>query len=40
MANRVHMELARLEQERASPVETIRAMNRFVYAQFAERACT
>lgn len=36
MANRVHMELVRLEQERATPAETIRAMNRFVYAQFAE----
>lgn len=36
MANRVHVELVRLEQDRATPTEAIRAMNRFVYAQFAE----
>ena len=36
MANRVHMELNRLELEGAAPWEALRAMNRFVYAQFAE----
>ncbi len=36
MANRVHMELERLEEEGVSPSEALREMNRFVYAQFAE----
>jgi serine phosphatase RsbU (regulator of sigma subunit) len=36
MANRVHMELERLAEEGASPSDALRAMNRFVYAQFAE----
>ncbi|MDP3939037.1 MAG: SpoIIE family protein phosphatase [Deltaproteobacteria bacterium] len=36
VANRVHMELGRLVGEGASPAETLTAMNRFVYQQFAE----
>ncbi len=36
VANRVHMELERLVGTGASPSETLREMNRFVYKQFAE----
>lgn len=36
VANRVHMELERLVGSGASPSQTLLAMNRFVYDQFAE----
>lgn len=36
VANRVHMELERLVLAGASPSETLLAMNRFVYEQFAD----
>jgi serine phosphatase RsbU (regulator of sigma subunit) len=36
VANRVHMELERLVMGGASPSETLLAMNRFVFKQFAE----